>query len=66
MCKASVFDSALRTAGGGGGGGGGVTSLGLSSTTKPVCSRSARESCAAQIHRPLDDKSGVGHLTNPS
>ena len=29
MCKASVFDSALRTAGGGGGGGGGVGVGGL-------------------------------------
>ena len=63
MCKASVFDSALWT--GGGGGGGGVTSLGFTSS-KPVCSGCSPESCAAQIHRPLDDKSGVGHLTNPS
>ena len=69
MCKASVFDSALWAgvsggSGGGGGGGRGVTSLDRRS--KSVCSGPDLESCAAQIQRPLDDKSGVGHLTNPS
>ena len=67
MCKASVFDSALWagvSGGSSGGGGRGVTSLDRRS--KPVCSGPNPESCAAQIQRPLDDKSGVGHLTNPS
>ena len=64
MCKASVFDSALWAGVSGGGGGRGVTSLDRRS--KPVCSGPNPESCAAQIQRPLDDKSGVGHLTNPS
>ena len=67
MCKASVFDSALWagvSGGSGGGGGRGVPSLDRRS--KPVCSGPNPESCAAQIQRPLDDKSGVGHLTNPS
>ena len=70
MCKASVFDSALWAgvsgSGGGGGGGGGRGVTSLDRRSKPVCSGPNPESCAAQIQRPLDDKSGVGHLTNPS
>ena len=65
MCKASVFDSALWT--------GAVVMVvvvvegsRVSAEQAGLQPLSSRESCGAQIQRPLDDKSGVGHLTNPS